>query len=152
MNTSNPTPPSETPVTPVVAAPTPEATTPLQAAPAPVEAAPLPAPISIEDFMKVKLRVALVEAAEAVPKSKKLLKLQLDVGPLGKRQILSGISQFYTPESLIGKKIILVSNLQPAKLMGIESNGMLLAASSEDGTKLTIVDPGQDMPVGSEVR
>ena len=67
--------------------------------------------ISIDDFMKVKLRVARIESAEAVPKSTKMLKLQLDLGPLGKRQILSGIAKFYTPESLIGKHIVVVANL-----------------------------------------
>ena len=111
------------------------------------QTAPAPAPadelIDIEHFMKVKLRVARIEAAEAVPKSSKLLKLQLDVGPLGKRQILSGIAKFYTPETLIGRKIIVVANLKPAKLMGLESEGMLLAASSEDGSSLVLADPGQ---------
>lgn len=125
----------------------------------PAAAAAIPAPaavvddsIDIEHFMKVKLRVARIEAAEPVPKSNKLLKLQLDLGPLGKRQILSGIAKFYTPETLIGKKIIVVANLKPAKLMGIESQGMLLAASSDDGSSLIIVDPGQSMPEGSVVR
>jgi len=117
-----------------------------------VPVTPLDDRIEIEQFGKVKLRVARIESAEAVPKSKKLLKLQVDCGPeIGKRQIVSGISQFYTPESLIGKKIIIVANLKPAQLMGVESQGMLLAASSSDGTKLTIVDPG-DMEPGSVVR
>ena len=108
--------------------------------------------IDIDQFMKVKFRVARIESAEAVPKSNKLLKLQLDLGPLGKRQILSGISKFYTPESLIGRKIIVVANLKPAKMMGIDSQGMLLAASSEDGSLLVIADPGQNIPEGSVVR
>src|SRR5690606_25360267 len=90
---------------------------------APAAAAPAPAPapeaaaderIDIDHFMKVKLRVARIEAAEPVPKSNKLMKLQLDVGPLGKRQILAGIAKFYTPESLIGRRIVIVANLQPA--------------------------------------
>lgn len=108
--------------------------------------------IDIDYFMKVHLRVARIEHAEPVPKSKKLLKLQLDVGPLGKRQILSGIALHYTPESLIGKKIIVVANLKPATLMGHESQGMLLAASTDDGSQLIIVNPGDDMPPGSVVR
>lgn len=108
--------------------------------------------IDIDHFMKVKLRVARVEAAEAVPKSSKLLKLQLDLGPLGKRQILAGVAKFYTPEQMLGRKIIVVANLQPAKLMGLESQGMLLAASSEDGSQLVLADPGQNMPEGSVVR
>ncbi len=108
--------------------------------------------LSIDAFLEIDLRVARIESAEAVPKSKKLIKLQLDVGHLGKRQILSGVAQFYTPESLVGKLIVIVANLQPAKLMGIESQGMLLAASPEDNSKLIIIDPGQDMAPGSRVR
>jgi methionyl-tRNA synthetase len=107
--------------------------------------------ISIDDFMKVKLRVARIESAEVVPKSTKMLKLQLDLGPLGKRQILSGIAKFYTPESLIGKHIVVVANLKPAKLMGLESAGMLLAASSDDGSQLCILEPSS-IPPGSVVR
>lgn len=129
---------------------TPAAPAPTQPQP-PAVCAELPL-ISIDEFLKVQLRVAKVTAAEAVPKSKKLLKLQLDLGPEGTRQIVSGISQFYTPESLIGKNIIVVANLAPATLMGQESRGMLLAASSADGTKLVVVDPGQDLPPGSVVR
>ena len=108
--------------------------------------------IDIEYFSKIKLRVARIESVEPVPKSKKLLKLQVDLGErLGKRQILAGISQFYTPEQLVGKKIVIVANLKPAKLMGVESQGMLLAASSEDGTLLTVLDPGPLMPEGAGV-
>ena len=113
---------------------------------------PTPELISIDYFAKIKLRVALVEAAEPIPKSKKLIKLQVDLGPLGKRQILAGISQFYSPEALIGRRIVVVANLEPAKLMGEESQGMLLAASSADMTQLIVLDPGQQMPLGSEVR
>ncbi len=108
--------------------------------------------VDIEHFAKVKLRVGRIEAAEAVPKSKKLLKLQVDLGPLGKRQILSGISQFYAPDVLIGKKIIVVANLKPAMMMGQESQGMLLAGSSADGTILRILEPSADLAEGSEVR
>ncbi len=118
----------------------------------PTPSAVLDEQVDIDYFMKVKLRVARVEAAEAVPKSNKLLKLQLDLGPLGKRQILAGVAKFYAPEALIGRRIIVVANLKPAKLMGLESQGMLLAASSEDGTQLLIADPGQTMPEGSVVR
>lgn len=129
---------------------TPETIAAPQTAPAP--AAVVDDSIDIEQFMKVKFRVARIEAAEAVPKSNKLLKLQIDLGPLGKRQILSGIAKFYTPEALIGRKIIVVANLKPAKLMGLDSQGMLLAASSDDGSLLVIADPGQNMPEGSVVR
>ena len=109
--------------------------------------------IDYEQFMKTKLRVAIIEAAEAVPKSKKLLRLQINLGSeLGKRQLVAGIAQHYPPEALIGKRIVVVTNLKPAKLMGVESQGMLLAASTADVSKLCLLDPGADMPAGSEVR
>ena len=82
--------------------------------------------ISIEDFARVDLRVATVVHAEAVPRAKKLLKLEVDIGE--KRTIVAGISGPYTPEALVGKQVVVVANLKPAKLMGILSNGMLLAA------------------------
>jgi methionyl-tRNA synthetase len=102
--------------------------------------------ISIEDFMKVELRVAKVLTAEKVEKSKKLLKLTVDVGT-EQRTLVAGIAEAYEPESLVGKTVVIVFNLKPAKLMGIESNGMVLAASP-DGGKPTVVtfdvppDPG----------
>lgn len=109
--------------------------------------------IDIDYFSKIKLRVAQIKAAEPVPKSKKLLRLTLDVGPeIGEKQILAGIAPYYPLESLIGRKIVIVANLKPAKLMGLESQGMLLAASTEDGSSLFVLDPSQDMPVGSTVR
>jgi methionyl-tRNA synthetase len=108
--------------------------------------------IDIEQFLKVKFRIATIESAEMVPKSKKLLKLQVDLGPLGKRQILSGIALHYTPESLIGKKVVVVANLKTAKLMGLESQGMLLAASTEGDTALAIITPEKEIPAGSVVR
>lgn len=108
--------------------------------------------IDIEAFAKIELRVAIIEAAEQLPKSKKLLKLQLDVGPLGKRQILSGIAQHYKPEDLIGRKIVIVANLKPATMMGEESQGMLLAASDPEDTVISILRPELDIPAGSRVR
>ncbi|MFM6955055.1 MAG: methionine--tRNA ligase [Ignavibacteria bacterium] len=105
--------------------------------------------ISIEDFKKVKLRTAKIIHAEAVPKSEKLVKLQVDLGN-EQRQILAGIAKHYAPESLIGKTIVVVANLKPAKLMGMESQGMLLAANAEDGS-LGLVIPEIDV-IGSEVR
>jgi methionyl-tRNA synthetase len=103
---------------------------------APVEAVE-PARITIEEFMKVELRVAKVLAAERVPKSKKLLKLQVDVGS-EQRQLVAGIAEAYEPEALVGRTVVIVFNLKPAKLMGIESNGMVLAASPEDGKPLLV--------------
>ena len=96
------------------------------------------AQIGFDDFMKVELRVAKVIECEPVPKAKKLLKLQLDLG-YEKRQVVSGIAKFYKPEDLIGKKIIVVANLAPAKLCGVESQGMLLA-SGEDDVKVVFLD------------
>jgi methionyl-tRNA synthetase len=88
--------------------------------------------LPIEEFMKIDLRVAKVIAAERVPKSKKLLKLQVDVGS-EQRTLVAGIAEAYEPEALIGRSVVIVANLKPAKLMGIESNGMVLAASPEGG-------------------
>lgn len=104
--------------------------------------------ITIDDFAKVELRVAKVEACEPVKRAKKLLKLTLDDGA-GKRTVASGIAQYYKPEELIGHNVILVTNLKPAKLCGVESCGMILAADSNDSVKVIFAD---DMEVGSTVR
>jgi methionyl-tRNA synthetase len=93
--------------------------------------------ISIEDFMKVELRVAKVLEAERVPKSKKLVKMLIDAGS-DRRTIVAGIAEAYDPEQLVGKTVVIVANLKPAKLMGIESNGMVLAASPDGGHPLVI--------------
>ena len=106
--------------------------------------------ITIDDFKKVDLRIAKVLEAERVPKSEKLLKLQISIGS-EKRQLVAGIAQHYKPEDLIGKKIVVVANLQPAKLMGQESQGMLLAASNSEG-KLTILSTEKDIDEGSLVK
>ncbi len=106
--------------------------------------------ISIDDFMKVDLRVAKVLTAEKVPNSRKLVKLSVDVGT-EQRTLVAGISEAYEPEQLVGRTIVIVFNLKPAKLMGIESNGMVLAASPEGG-KPTLVGFDQDVPLGSRVR
>jgi len=98
-----------------------------------------PSEISIDDFLKVKLICAEVLECEPVPKSDKLLKLIMDDGE-GKRQVVSGIAQSYKPEELIGKKVILVANLKPVKLRGVESNGMLLAAGTDDGIIVSFLD------------
>jgi methionyl-tRNA synthetase len=106
--------------------------------------------ISIDEFMKVELRVAKVLEAEAVPKSKKLVKLKVDVGT-EQRTIVAGIAEAYPPDQLVGRTIVIVANLKPAKLMGIESNGMVLAASPEGGLpNLVAVDAS--LPAGSRVR
>jgi len=106
--------------------------------------------ISIDEFMKVELRVAKVLEAEAVPKSKKLVKLKVDVGN-EQRTIVAGIAEAYQPEQLVGRTIAIVFNLKPAKLMGIESNGMVLAASVGDG-KPILVSFDEPVPPGARVR
>jgi methionyl-tRNA synthetase len=107
--------------------------------------------ITIDDFMKVKLRTATILEAENVKKSKKLIKLKVDLGN-ETRQILAGIAEHYKPEELVGRTIVVVANLQPAKLMGLESQGMLLAANTGDG-KLAFVTPEKNgIPPGAEVR
>ena len=106
------------------------------------------AQIGIDDFMKVELRTAKIIACESVPKAKKLLKLQVDLG-YEQRQVVSGIAKFYTPDQLVGKKIILVANLKPATLCGIESNGMILASGEE---QIRVVFLSDDTPLGERVR
>ena len=122
-------------------------------APAPVSPPPVPKTderISIDDFMKVELRVAQVLEAEAVPKSRKLLKLRVDVGT-EQRTILAGIAEVYEPKGLIGRRVVVVFNLKPAKLMGIESDGMVLAASVEGGAP-SVIPVDDSVPLGSRVR
>jgi methionyl-tRNA synthetase len=103
--------------------------------------------IGIDTFAKTELRTAQILACEPVPKAKKLLKLQVDLG-YEKRQIVSGIAKFYTPEQLIGKKVAIVANLAPAKLCGVESFGMLLA-SGEEQVRVIFLDP--ETPLGERI-
>ena len=109
-----------------------------EAANAPVPVPEREAEIGIEDFAKVELRVAEIIACEPIPKAKKLLKLQVDLG-FEKRQVVSGIAKFYTPDELVGKKVALVTNLKPAKLCGVDSFGMILA-SGEEEIKVVFLD------------
>jgi methionyl-tRNA synthetase len=104
--------------------------------------------VSIEEFAKIDLRVATVIKAEAVPRAQKLLRLEIDLGE--RRTIVAGIAGSYTPEDLEGKQIIVVANLKPAKIMGILSNGMLLAAAGETG--LSVVTPERKMKPGTQLR
>ena len=106
--------------------------------------------ITIDDFAKVFLRCAEIVACEKVEKSKKLLKLQVNIGS-ETRQVVSGIAEAYTPDELVGKKVVLITNLKPAKLMGIESFGMILASSSSDG-KLRVVFLDSETENGAEIR
>ena len=114
------------------------------------ESAPIADEITIDDFAKVDLRVALVKGCEKVKKSKKLLCLQLDDG-FGGRQVVSGIAAWYKPEDLIGKKVVIVANLKPVKLCGVESNGMICAADTPDGAA-SVIFPDQDLPCGAKLR
>ncbi len=111
---------------------------------------PGPGVITLDDFKKVDLRVAKIVECERLPKSEKLLKLQVEVGA-ERRQILAGIAQHYAPENLVGKLAVVVFNLKPVKLMGQESQGMLLAASNSDG-KLTFITPSTEIESGSIVK
>ena len=105
--------------------------------------------ISIEDFSRVDLRVAEVVAAEKVAKSKRLLKLTVKVGS-ETRTLVAGIAEHYEPASLVGRKVVIVANLEPATLMGVESNGMVLAASEGNDLALVVVD--RDLPAGAKVK
>ena len=118
-------------------------------APAPAAAAAEPTPrIKIDEFGKIELRVAEVIAAEALPKSKKLLKLTLSLGS-EQRTVVAGIAEHYAPAELVGKRVVIVANLEAAKLMGVESNGMVLAASA--GGKLAVLTLERDLPPGAKV-
>jgi len=117
------------------------------------EAAPAPsgAKITIEEFQKIELRAARIVAAEPVPKSKKLMRLEVDLGS-ERRQVVAGIATRYSPESLVGKTVVIVANLQPATLMGLESNGMVLAASLPESGEPVVLVPEQDVPPGTKVK
>jgi methionyl-tRNA synthetase len=115
-----------------------------------IEVQPAAPEIEFDDFMKVDIRVAKVTECEKVKKSKKLLKLQLDDG-MGGRQVVSGIAQWYSPDDLIGKKVMVIVNLKPAKLCGVESNGMICAADAPDGSA-KVVFPDQSLPCGAKIR
>ena len=106
--------------------------------------------INYEHFAAMEMRVATVTAAERVEGSEKLLKLQLDLGELGARQIVAGVGKAYTPEELVGSQIVIVANLEPRALMGHESNGMLLAA--RDGEEVPVLlRPQRAVPAGSKI-
>ena len=116
------------------------------------ETAPVPAPdyISIDDFMKIELRVALVTACERVPKADKLLQLTLSLGN-ETRTVLSGIAEHYAPEAVVGKRVVVVSNLAPRKMRGIDSQGMILAGDGENGA-VVLLEPDASLPLGARIR
>jgi methionyl-tRNA synthetase len=121
------------------------------AATAPAAVPAVPAKIGIVDFAKVELRVGLVKSAERIQGADKLLKLLVDIGD-EVRQILAGIAMGYTPEELVGRKVVVVTNLAPRKMRGLESNGMLLAASAGPDGKPILCTFAEDIPVGSKVK
>jgi len=107
--------------------------------------------ISIEDFAKIDLRLAEIVKAEKVEKADKLVKLEVALGE-ERRTVVAGIALHYSPEELIGKKIVIVANLQPTKLRGVLSEGMILAASDSDGLGVLTLDPGKNVSSGSKVK
>jgi methionyl-tRNA synthetase len=144
---------------PIPAAPAPAPVAPATEAPAAPQVAAPQVPeaqeevkqfITIDDFVKVDLRVAQILVAERIPKADKLLRLEVDLG-YEKRQILAGIAQFYTPEQLVGRKIVIVANLAPRKMRGLESNGMLLAASLPDGAPV-LAGFLEEVPLGARLK
>ena len=146
-----PAPATPSAVPPTLTAPaTPPAAASQPATAAPAAATEKPQHISIDDFVKVDLRVAQILVAERVPKANKLLRLEVDLG-YEKRQILAGIAQYYEPEKLIGRKIVIVANLAPRKMRGLESNGMLLAASLPDGAPV-LAGFLEDVPLGARLK
>jgi methionyl-tRNA synthetase len=162
MKETKPTPAPKT--APSSAAPTASATAsaaPAASAPASGEAPAQPAAaeaqsaspqvITIDDFAKVELRVAQILIAERVPKADKLLRLEVDLG-YERRQILAGIAQYYEPENLIGRKIVIVANLAPRKMRGLESNGMLLAASLPPDGAPVLAGFLEDVPLGARLK
>lgn len=141
-------------------APVPAAVVPAALVPAAVVAATLvpaagaavaaPAKITIDDFAKIELRVGQVKVAERVKGADKLLRLEVDLGT-EVRQVLAGIAEFYDPETLVGRKVVIVANLAPRKLRGLESNGMIVAASLEGG-KPVLAGFLEDVPVGARLK
>jgi methionyl-tRNA synthetase len=122
---------------------------------APITAGPTDASpqITIDDFARVELRVAQVLVAERIPKADKLLRLEVDLGPdFPRRQVLAGIAEWYTPEELIGRRIVVITNLAPRKMRGLESHGMLLAASNGEGGKPVLATFGEDIALGSRLK
>jgi methionyl-tRNA synthetase len=143
--------PSVPPITASTSAPdTATADKPAPSGPPAANAPPAPVSVTIDQFMAIELRVAKVLSAVRVPKSKKLIEMRVDAGT-DERTIVAGIAEAYEPETLVGRRIVIVHNLAPAKLMGIESKGMVLAASAEGG-KPVLIDPGQDATPGTRVR
>lgn len=125
-------------------------TTPVPATAPPVPVAPAATEISIDDFMRVDLRVGTIRKAEPHPNADRLVVLSVDLGEEQERQLVAGIRAHYAPEALVGKQIVVVANLKPAKLRGVESRGMILAASDDSGVHL--LAPDAPTTPGSKVK
>jgi methionyl-tRNA synthetase len=132
---------------------------PATSAPAAAPSTPNPVPststITIDDFAKVDLRVAEIVVAERIPKADKLLRLEVDLGPSfdpPRRQILAGIAEHYAPEALIGRKVVIVANLAPRKMRGLESNGMIVAASVGPDGAPVLVGFAEDVELGARLK
>ena len=107
--------------------------------------------IEYEDFAKLDIRVGKVLLAEPIKKSKKLLRIEVDIGEEKPRQLVAGMASYYTPEELVGKRVIVLANLKPAKLCGVESNGMMLAADN-GGEIVAALMPDKEIEPGSKIR
>ena len=147
-STTTPAPAQSAPAAPAAAT----STEPQPAAPAAAEATPGVAYINIEDFTKVELRAGEIKTAERVPKADKLLRLTIDLGEAQPRQVLAGIAQYYDPEKLPGRKVIVVANLAPRKLRGFESNGMILAASIGEEGRPILAGFSEEVPNGARLK
>lgn len=108
--------------------------------------------IDYQDFLKLDIRVGLVKSCEKVPKSKNLYKLKVDCGENDLRQIITGIANYYTAEELINEKIVVLTNLKPRRIMGIESQGMLLAVDLNNEPFLLKIDERKPIPPGSKIK
>ena len=106
--------------------------------------------ISIDEFSKIEVKVVTVQFAELVPETDKIIKCTVDLGEMGQRTIVSGIAQWKKPEELVGKRLPYIFNLAPRMLRGVESQGMLLAASDENGVAL--LQPERDVPAGTKLK
>lgn len=106
--------------------------------------------MTIDEFQKADLRIGKIISAERVEGSEKLLKLQVELGEAAPRQILSGIAKAYAPEDLAGKSVVVVANLDPRTMMGMKSNGMLLAAHGEDGAPV-VIRPASEVAPGAKI-
>ena len=125
-------------------------TPPAPAAPPPAPVTPASSEITIDDFMRVDLRVGTIRKAEPHPNADRLVVLSVDLGDEQERQLVAGIRAHYEPESLVGKQIVVVANLKPAKLRGVESRGMILAASDDSGVH--VLAPDAPTTPGSKVK